>query len=177
MHLSWYTLLFGAAITATLPRLRSTRFADELRAGNSFLTAVALLKVLFDAKEDRALSGVELARRVRTTPDDAEVLLEKLERLGYVRRLVASRPGRRGGQDWMLTCDPAKVSLRPVFERFAVDPGNTLLTAETLGLGPLMQHWLASDWINAPIADSLSAPPVAQEAVALQGVAFRQVQR
>lgn len=177
MHLSWYTLLFGAAITATLPRLRSTRFADELRAGNGFLTAVALLKVLFDAKEDPALSGVELARRVRTTPDDAEVLLEKLERLGYVRRLVAARPGRRGGQDWMLTGDPAKVSLRPVFERFAVDPGNTLLTAETLGLGPLVQHWLASDWINAPIADSLSAPAVAQEAVALQGVAFRQVQR
>jgi hypothetical protein len=94
-----------------------------------------------------------------------------------VRRLVAARPGRRGGQDWMLTCDPNKVSLRPVFERFAVDPGNTLLAAETLGLGPLMQRWLASDWINVPIADSLSASPIAQEAVALQGVAFRQVQR
>ena len=36
MYLSWYALLFGAAIAATLPRLRATRFSDELRAGNRF---------------------------------------------------------------------------------------------------------------------------------------------
>ena len=51
MYLSWYALLFGAAITATLPRLRATRFADELRAGNQFITAVALLKILLEAKQ------------------------------------------------------------------------------------------------------------------------------
>ena len=44
IYLSWYVVLFGAAIAATLPRLRATRFSDELLAGNQFITSVALLK-------------------------------------------------------------------------------------------------------------------------------------
>ena len=54
MYLSWYVLLFGAAIAATLPRLRATRFSDELRAGNAFVTALALIRHLFEARRSRA---------------------------------------------------------------------------------------------------------------------------
>jgi membrane protein len=157
VYLSWYVLLFGAAIAATLPRLRATRFTDETRAGNSFVTAVALLKVLFDGKvEGRpALPTSELSRAVRTPPDEAELLLESLERLGYVRRLARSETGRRDEQDWLLVCDTAAATLAPAFDRFAVDPRNTLLAVVSLGMEPVYRRWAQSEWLNAPLDAAL----------------------
>jgi membrane protein len=159
VYLSWYVLLFGAALAATLPRLRATRFSDELRAGNTFITAVALLKVLFDAKQqgEGAVATGELGTRVRTPKEEAELLLESLERLGYVRRLAANRKGSRVDDDWLLTCDLKSATLRPAFEKFAVDPANTLLVVPTLALGELAQRWSTADWLGAPLSDSLGA--------------------
>jgi membrane protein len=159
VYLSWYVLLFGAAITATLPRLRSTRFVDEMRAGNAFVTAVALLKVLLDARAEGrpALPTSELARTVRSPSDEAELLLESLERLGYVRRLATSQTGARGEQDWLLVCDSRSMTLGPAFDRFAVDPANTLLSAAALGLGPVAQRWVRADWRRLPLEAVLRA--------------------
>ena len=158
MYLSWYALLFGAAIAATLPRLRSTRFSDELRAGNAFITALALLRNLLEARRGGtpALGSSQLALRARTDLVDAERLLETLERLGYVRRLATPRR-RFESAEWLLAADPAQVSLRPVFERFAIDPSNLLLALDREGLGTLLGGWLDGDaWINAPLDRSLS---------------------
>lgn len=159
MYLSWYVLLFGAAIAATLPRLRATRFADELRAGNAFVTALALVRHLFQARraDQPAVGAAALALKARTDLVDAERLLETLERLGYVRRL--SVPRRRGeSSEWLLTCDPARMTLRPMFERFAVDPANRLLSLDREGLGTLLNGWMDRDeWLNAPLDRSLLA--------------------
>ena len=159
VYLSWYVLLFGAAITATLPRLRATRFSDESRAGNQFVTAVALLKVLFDAKGDgrSALPTSELARAVRTPMDEAELLLESLERLGYVRRAAKTLTGRPREQDWLLVCDTEATTLAPVFGRFAIDPTNTLLSVASLGLGPVWERWSEAGWLKAPLDVALSS--------------------
>ncbi len=159
MYLSWYALLFGAAIAATLPRLRATRFSDELRAGNAFVTALALIRQLLAARRSggAAVGADALARGARTDPADAERLLETLERLGYVRRLAAGR--RRESSEWILTCAPAAMALRPAFERFAVDPANTLLAFDRLGVGAVLQGWIERDeWLNAPLDISLPAP-------------------
>jgi membrane protein len=157
VYFSWYVLLFGAAIAATLPRLRGTRFSDELRAGNAFVTALALVRRLHGARGSSAPAvGLnELARGARTDTVEAERLLETLERLGYVRRLSA--PRRRGdASEWLLICDPGQMSLRPLFERFAVDLANTLLAFDRDGLGALLDQWIHSDeWINAPLDRSL----------------------
>lgn len=159
MYLSWYVLLFGAAIAATLPRLRARRFTDELRAGNTFVTALSLLRQLLDARRaDRPSLGAQvLALKARTDLVDAEYQLETLERLGYVRRLLT--PRRRGeSSEWLLTCDPARMSLRPMFERFVIDPGNLLLALDREGLGTLLTGWIDRDeWINAPLDRSLPA--------------------
>jgi len=158
MYLSWYVLLFGAAIAATLPRLWATRFSDEKRAGNSFVTALALLRTLLDARRagNPAVGLQRIATQARTDPIDTERLLDVLERLGYVRRLAKVR--RRGeASEWMLTCDTETVSLRPAFEKLAIDPGNTLLAPGRSGLAAV-NDWLARDeWINAPLETSL--PP------------------
>ncbi len=158
MYLSWYVLLFGAAIAATLPRLRARRFADELRAGNAFVTALALLRQLLEARRaDRPAVGAQvLALKARTDLVDAECQLETLERLGYVRRLLT--PRRRGeSSEWLLSCDPARMTLRPMFERFVIDPGNLLLALDREGLGTLLTGWIdRDDWINAPLETSLA---------------------
>jgi membrane protein len=157
IFLSWYVVLFGAAITATLPRLRATRFADEMLAGNQFVTSVALLKALLQAKHSKtpAVRPVELARQIRMSVDETDALLEALEKLGYVRRLAVTRPGRRDDHDWMLICDENAMTLKPLFEHFAVDPTNSLLNTDALGLRPMRTRWFQSDWLKAPLAEEL----------------------
>jgi membrane protein len=153
VYLAWYVVLFGAALAATLPRLRATRFTDETRAGNAFVTALALLKALFDARADgrAALPTAELARAVRTPTDETELLLESLERLGYVRRLARSLVGPSQDQDWLLVCDTTVMTLGPMFGRFGIDPTNTLLAVASLGLGPVYRRWSESEWLNTPL--------------------------
>lgn len=158
MYLSWYAVLFGAAITATLPRLRATRFSDELRAGNQFVTAVALLKILLEAKcgKTPAMPPSALARQIRTSVDETEQTLEMLERLGYVRQLTDTRSGRRGEHDWLLICDENKMTLKPAFEHFAIDPTNTLMNVEALGLRGMQARWSQADWLTATLAEGLA---------------------
>jgi membrane protein len=159
VYLSWYVLLFGAAIAATLPRLRATRFTDEARAGNGFVTAVALLKTLFDARRqgDPAIPTGELAQRVRTPVDEAELVLETMETLGYVRRLAASRRGKQTEHDWLLTADPAQATLTPLFDRFGIDPAITLLSLPSLGLAGVAARWRSADWLGMPLDRALDS--------------------
>ena len=158
MYLSWYALLFGAAIAATLPRLRATRFADEMRAGNQFVTAVALLKLLLDAKRDKnpAVAPSVLARRIRTSVDETEHLLEALERMGYVRQMAATAEGRRGEQDWLMTCDESETTLKAAYEHFALDPRNTLLSSDAVGLQAVRKRWYESEWLGMPLKKALA---------------------
>ncbi len=158
IYLSWYVVLFGAAIAATLPRLRATRFTDEMLAGNQFITSVALLKALLRTKQGKtpAVRPAELARQIRMSVDDSEQLLEALEKLGYVRRLAVPHTGRRGEHDWMLICDENAMTLKPLFEHFAVDPANSLMNTDALGLRELRTRWFQSEWLQAPLAEELA---------------------
>lgn len=162
VYLSWYALLFGAALAATLPRLRATRFADEQRAGNRFLTAVALLRRLLAARAagDGRLRLAALAQAVHAYPEEVEQLLLDLEALDYVSRVVAD--GEREPR-WLLTCDPARATLVPLFARLAVDPGNSLLARPDALPPAWMQQGLAADWVAAPLT-TLLAPPEARDA-------------
>ena len=153
IYLSWFVLLFGAAIAATLPMLWATRFADERRAGNRFMTAVALLRELLQARagaDDGRVALPALARAVRTFEDQAERLLIELERLGYVSRLNGAHSGK-----WLLTCDVSRMTLQSAFTQLAIDSRNSLLAAQ-----PALREWfdavLTSDWLQQPLAVALA---------------------
>jgi membrane protein len=156
VYLSWYALLFGAAIAATAPMLRATRFADEHRAGNRFITAVALLHTLLrarqEASDDGRLSLAALARSVRFPDDGVERLLIELEKSNYVSRLDGAHPGK-----WLLTCDADRTTLLPLFTRLAVDPANSLLATQ-----PELRRWLddglGADWLQRPLSSVLGRP-------------------
>jgi membrane protein len=152
VYVSWWVTLFGAAIAATLPMLRLTRFADEARAGNLFVTAVALLRALYQAllsgKDGGRLSTGVLASRVRMYPEQVERLLLDLESLDYISQLE----GRHTG-NWLLTASPAEANLVPLFKRLAVDPSNTLVVRDPDGLAHWMTEGLAAGWIERPLAE------------------------
>ncbi len=166
VYLSWFAVLFGAAIAATLPRLRFTRFADERRAGNRFITAVALLRMLLAARVGGSDGGRlrldELARGVRTYPEETERLLVELEVLGYVAPVDGAQETR-----WLLVCDPRSTTLVPAFSRLAIDPANTLLTSADSAIGQWLARGMAAEWVTQPLAQLLDSPQAAQ-AVAVQ---------
>jgi membrane protein len=151
VYLAWFVVLFGAAIAATLPMLRMTRLSDERRAGNRFVSAVALLRALYEGqRRGGAAARIDtetLARTVRLFPEEAERLLGELERLNYVARLEGVNAGR-----WLLICDPERTDLVEVFKRFAVDPANSLVAGDPATLGAWMKRALEADWLRAPLA-------------------------
>lgn len=148
VYLSWLTLLFGAAVAATIPTLRVTRLTDQTRVGNDFVTAVALLRELLSGlthgTPDRTAD--DLSRATRTRDEDTERLLMELERLGYVRQLGGAYAGA-----WRLVADPATTNLVAAFARFAVDPANTLIARDRTGLGAWVQDGLRAAWIERPL--------------------------
>src|SRR5258708_37406082 len=153
IYFSWFTVLFGAAIAATVSGLRATRYSDETRAGNRFVTAVGLLKLLLQARCESPgteRSTLELALRVRSPEEAVTDLLEQMERLGYVRQLGS--PRSRRSVRWLLVCDPAKTGLAGLFHRLCVDPANSLRPPGS-GLG--LEDWLApgvrGQWLQKPL--------------------------
>ncbi len=152
IYLSWLTFLFGAAIAATLPQLHMTRFSDSKRAGNQAITAIALIKLLFDARGNgplRAIAAADLARALRTDEEDLAFLLTELEALGYVRKLA---PNDAAAEEWILSCDPQIQGLGPVFRHFALDPENSLLRRKELGLFPWFAPAITGEWLQRGLA-------------------------
>jgi membrane protein len=156
IFLSWLTFLFGAAIAATLPQLRSTRFADVHRAGNDAVTVMALVKILYDARDGGALRALPvraLARALRTDEESLRGFLVGLESLGYVRKLAPpeSRAETRS-EEWILSCDPQTQGLGPAFHAFALDPNNSLLHRNDLGLAAWLAPVLQGAWLQRGLA-------------------------
>jgi len=153
IYLSWLTFLFGAALAATLPRLRSTRFADVRRAGDRALTAVALVRLLYGACSGTSLRSVstpELARQLRSDPEWLGGLLAQLQQIGYVRRLAlvdASAP-----DEWVLACDPQVMGLAPLFHAMVLDPANSLLQRADLDLMRWLEPAVAGPWLAQPLS-------------------------
>jgi membrane protein len=158
IYLSWLSFLFGAAIAATLPQLRHTRFADSQRAGDRAITALAAVKFLFDARRDgtlRAYSTHDLARTLRIYDQDLAAILTDLENLGYVRRLAASETSP---EQWLLACDPQTVGLGPLFHRFVLDPQNSLLLRQDLDLAPWIAPAVSGEWLSRGLSCIVPEP-------------------
>ncbi len=168
IYLSWLSFLFGAAIAATLPQLGTTRFSDSRRAGDPVITAIAAIKMLYDARRDgvlRACATRELASRLRTYEEDLAAILHEIEGLGYVRRLAATESSP---EQWVLACDPQQMGLGPVFRRYGIDPQNSLLQRTDLGLMLWLAPVVTGDWLARGLAElpveTAEAPPAALRA-------------
>ena len=126
LYVTWLLVFSGAAITATIPLLFSGRYADSYKRGNDFLTGVALLRVLLDARRanNPSVDIETLCGEVDSYPEAAERILHALASVGYCAEVNQDK--KRGGH-WVLLCDPSKKSLRDALHALLVDQTNRLV--------------------------------------------------
>lgn len=155
IYVVWLLVFAGAAMTASIPLLRSGRFADSYRVGESFVTAVALLRELTRAKLQgrNAIRTHQLVALVDSHPQAVDRILSELAKVGICGEIRYA-----GGRTkaWALLVDPYTTNLRKVVDQLLIDPKLTLISPKRVSLkrneGPL------NDWyrtlISSPAFDA-----------------------
>lgn len=131
VYLFWLITLLGAAVAAALPVVRYERWWHRAAPGSAFLDAMAIIKVLIDARAGHAaVDALKIRELTHLGFEETEALLQRMLEAGWVGRIRADRqPGlrlRRRSQlrqeRWAWLANPARLSLADVFRRFAFEP-------------------------------------------------------
>lgn len=151
IYVSWILIFGGAALAATMPMVGTGRFADSYKPGNDLATGVALLAVLLEEKEaDRPVVSLKnLCASTDSWPEGALPVLEKLASIGYVSEVKSAK--KKSGA-WVLVANPAKATLRPVFDAFSIDPTIKLFTKEGAAHYPWYGRLCEAEVLNEPLA-------------------------
>lgn len=162
-YVTWILIFAGAALTATLPLLTSGRYRDSYKKGNDFLTGVAMLRALWEARAagEPKLSVDRLCDSVDTYPQAAVRVLDALASKGYCAEVLGRKSS--GEQLWTLLCDPEKTDLRAAADALLIDGSNALLTepkereADPDAPEGMLKGWhaelLKSDALNRPLSE------------------------
>lgn len=131
VYLFWMITLLGAVVAAALPVVKYERWWHRSAPGSEFLDAMAVLKVLVDARHDNAAVDVLRIRELTQLGfEESEGLLQRMLDAGWVGR-VRSLKGPRTRTDhrsqqyedrWALLASPDKLTLTDVYQRFAFAP-------------------------------------------------------
>lgn len=131
VYLFWLITLLGAVVSAALPVVRYERWWHKAAPGSEFLDAIAVLKVLFDARADHAAVDVlKLRELTHLGFEESDSLLQRMLEAGWVGRLRADRkPGIRWHrrswlrqERWTLLVSPDQLTLAEIYRRFAFAP-------------------------------------------------------
>lgn len=128
MHLSWFIVLLGAVLAASLPLLQEAAGAARarLRCGQTpgwpFQLAAEALQQLAAARDTPAhgLTLMELAAALRADPLQLPPVLQALQELGWTGQLSAQ--GACPLPRYVLLADPARTPLAPLVERLLLAP-------------------------------------------------------
>ena len=159
MYCAWVVVLFGAAVTAVLPKPYSAAWRGR-PAGQQFYEALEILGALAEAqRHGRTLPIAELVDKVDLSPEQCERLLERMERQGWI--------AHASGHAWVLARDAESLTVADVYRAFVMestslptDAGvemrtlHELLAAPRAGLEASMQM---------SVRDLYAEPPGAEE--------------
>jgi membrane protein len=167
VYLFWLITLLGAVVAAALPVMRFERWWHRAAPGSEFLDAIAVLKVLFDARSEHAAVDVLNIRELtHLGVEESESLLHRMHDAGWVGRLRLKRTQgwqwRRKTQArqerWALLVNPEKLTLAAVFRVFAFTPSPESALSEQVA--QLIQRDLSvsiAAYFSTPDAKSNSA--------------------
>ena len=141
VYVSWLIILLGAVFAAALPVVKFERWWHVPKPGGAFMDAMAILKVLHDARERGASAVVDAPTLRQTTRlgfDESESLLERMLDAGWVGRVKTVAPkrlpwGRRIGEgldQWSLLVNPHQLRVADVYRLFVFNPSGNPMLAE-----------------------------------------------
>lgn len=129
IYLGWLITLTGAIVSAALPVVKSERWWHVATPGSTFVDAMALLELLYAARNaDRSAVVDSNTMRIRTRLgfDELESLLQTMLDAGWVARIRPDRPRRgqfgkritEGMDSWVLVANPDVLTLADVYRVF-----------------------------------------------------------
>lgn len=129
IYVSWLIILVCAVITAALPVVKYERWWHVASPGSAFVDAMAVLKVLYDARTSGTTSATDattIRKCTRLGFDESESLLEEMLEAGWVGRIKSDVPYRRqwgkrvteGMDNWTLLANPQLLKLADVYRLF-----------------------------------------------------------
>jgi membrane protein len=142
IYVSWLITLVGAVIAASLPVVKYERWWHVATPASAFVDAIAVLKVLHEARTAGASAAVDanmIRSRTRLGFDESENLLEKMLEAGWVGRIKSQLPRRvqwgkritEGMDSWALLANPEQLTMADVYRLFMFDPaGNPELARQ-----------------------------------------------
>ena len=159
LYCSWLVVLFGAALTAVLPKPLQPSWRGR-PAGQQFYEALEVLGALAEAqRHGRTLPLAELVDKIDLAPEQCERLLERMERSGWI--------AHASGHSWVLARGAESLAVADVYRTFVMEAGSLradagaemralheLLAAPRAGLEASMQM---------SVRDLFAEPPLAEE--------------
>lgn len=129
IYLSWLAILLGATVAATLPALRQRRWLFMHYPGGSFVDAIRVLEVLWEAQSGfpPGHSARFLCARLKLHQDELDHVLKALKRLGYI---VNTENG--DGDLWVLSCDQREADMGPLIDELLLDRSQPGLLSDPL---------------------------------------------
>jgi membrane protein len=130
VYTSWLITLFGAVLVASLPMVKYERWWHAPKLGSRFVDAMAVLEVLFHARNrshHAGLSGWEIRKQTQLGLDELENLLMHMASVGWVGRLCADEVSAKksalliGAKQWVLLANPAQVRVAQVYRLFVFE--------------------------------------------------------
>lgn len=131
IYMLWMITLVGALLTAILPVMRYERWAHQPTSCSNFIDAMALLRVLYQARF-AATATVDLnAIRLQTHIgyEESHALIEQMQDAGWVGLVKSNSAKRRrwgrGESDlsdrWVLVANPAVLTVADIYRQFVFD--------------------------------------------------------
>ena len=169
VYLFWLITLAGAVIAAALPVVKYERWWHRPSPGSEFLDAMSVLRVLVEARKDRAdVDALRLRELTRLGFEESESLLQRMLEAGWVGRIRAERDRgwrirrhRELKQDrWVLLANPERLTVADVYQRFAFAPAPH--SALALQVEQVVERGLASPlsaYFNASAFSASAANP------------------
>ncbi len=141
IYLFWMITLAGALLAAALPVVKYERWWHVPKPGSAFVDAMAVLKVLHQARTSGKSAAVDahaIRAQTRLGFDESESLLIKMLDAGWVGRIKLEVPKRvqwgkyiTGGLDrWALMANPQQLKVADVYRLFVFNAMHNVALAK-----------------------------------------------